>query len=306
MSNMPALNFPPVVDNTARSQFVTCPTKWAYANCYNIAPRASSIHLHAGGAFASGLEHARKAFYDQGLSPEAAIKIGTEQLLKFYGDFECPEHINKTKSRMMEALWEYFLEYPLGVDPVKPMKSAGGNHAIEFTFSVPLPILHPDTNEPLLYAGRFDMLGVYQDTLYAVDEKTASQLGKSWLEQWDLDSQFTGYCWAGQQFNFPVGGAIIRGISILKEKYGHAQAIIHRPQWMLDRWYENLLWDIEAMIQTYERLRNGQHIKLALDKGICAQYGGCSYATLCKSPNPERWIATEYGPREWNPLHKGA
>lgn len=303
---MPALHFPAVIDNTARSQFVTCPTKWAYANCYNIAPLEPSVHLHAGGAFASGLEFARKAFYDEGLSPEAAIKIGTEQLLAFYGDFECPSHIAKTKERMMEALWEYFCEYPLGQDPVVPMQAANGKHAIEFTFSVPLPILHPDTNEPMLYAGRFDMLGLYQDTLFAVDEKTASQLGESWRKQWDLDSQFTGYCWAGQQFNFPVGGAIIRGISILKEKYGHAQAIISRPQWMIERWYENLLWDIEAMVLTYERLRDGKPIKMALDKGICAQYGGCSYAILCKSNNPEPWIAAEYGPREWNPLHKGA
>jgi len=306
MSTMPALSFPTVIDNTARSQFVTCPTKWAYASCYNIAPNSPSIHLHAGGAFASGLEYARKAFYDEGLSPEAAIKQGTEQLLAFYGDFECPGHINKTKARMMEALWEYFCEYPLGKDPVVPFQSATGKHAIEFTFSVPLPILHPDTMQPLLYAGRFDMLGVYQDSMYAVDEKTASQLGKSWLDQWELDSQFTGYCWAGQQFNFPVTGAIIRGISILKEKYGHAQAILHRPQWQLDRWYENLLWDIEDMLNTYDRLRNDKRIKLALDKGICAQYGGCSYATLCKSPNPATWIAAEYGPREWNPLHKGA
>lgn len=306
MSITTEIHFPSVIDNTARSQFITCPTKWAYSNCYNIAPKAGSIHLHAGGAFASGLEYTRKAYYDEGLSPAEAIKKGTEQLLAFYGDFECPEHINKTKSRMMEALWEYFSEYPLGKDPVVPLKSASGKHAIEFTFSVPLPITHPETGDPLLYAGRFDMLGVHQDTLYAVDEKTTSQLGKSWLDQWDLDSQFTGYCWAAQQYNFPVGGAIIRGISILKDKYGHAQAIIHRPQWQLDRWYENLLWNINDMIMTYERLCEQSSIKMALDKAVCAQYGGCSYLSLCKSPTPERWIEIDYSPRNWNPLHKGA
>jgi hypothetical protein len=306
MNLMPELHFPTVIDNTGRSQFVTCPTKWAYANCYKIAPKEPSIHLHAGGAFAFGLEITRKAFWDDGQSPHQAIKLGTEALMEFYGSFECPDHINKSKPRIVEALWEYFLEYPLGADPVKPYKSASGKHGIEFTFSVPLPILHPDTSEPLLYAGRFDLLGVYQDTMFAVDEKTASQLGKSWLDQWELDSQFTGYCWAGQQYNFPVGGAIIRGISILKEKYGHAQAIIYRPQWMLERWYENLLWDIEAMLGTYDRLRNGKHIKMALDKGICAQYGGCSYARLCTSQNPALWIEAEYAPRNWNPLHKGA
>jgi hypothetical protein len=150
------------------------------------------------------------------------------------------------------------------------------------------------------------MLGVFHDALFAVDEKTASQLGPSWTRQWELDSQFTGYCWAAQQFSYPVAGAIVRGISFLKNSFGHAQAIVYRPAWMLDRWYQNLIYDIQRMIDTYERFQNSALIPSALDKGVCSNYGGCAYYKLCTSPNPEAWVETEFAPRHWNPLAKGA
>lgn len=306
---MPDLSFPELIDNTSRSMFVSCPTKWVYGNLRNLASKEPSIHLHAGGAFATGLEHARKAFFNEGKSEAEAIKVGSEALVQFWGDFEAPEGSAKDLPRLLEALLEYFTEYPLDANPIKPLKIGGPDlpaHAIEFTFSVPLPIRHPVTGNPLVYAGRFDMLAEYNGTLFAVDEKTASQLGSQWMSQWEMDSQFTGYCWAAQQYGYPVGGAIIRGISFLKTKFGHAQAIVYRPQWVIDRWYQNLLWDITQMIQLWEYAKADLFIPQALDKSICGNYGGCAYKRLCESQNPESWVEMDFVPRTWNPLHKGA
>lgn len=300
------LTFPEVIDNTARSVFISCGIKAVYQLFRNLGPKEKSVHLHAGGAFAAGLEFARKAFYDQGLSPEESIKTGAEALVEYYGDFECPDDSAKSKDKMLEALFEYFLEYPLGLDAIKPMPTVPGKHAIEFRFNVPLPFKHPETGNPLSYGGRFDMLGLFNGTLFAVDEKTTSQLGATWSKQWELDSQFTGYCWAAQQYGYAVGGAVIRGISILKTKFGHAQAIVYRPEWMIDRWYQNLLYDIEKMLELHYRWKQGLLVPSAIDKSICSNYGGCSFFSLCTSPDPEAWIPSNYGPRDWNPLMKGA
>jgi len=300
------LPFPEFIDNTFRSMFAHCPQKWIYGAVHAIGPKDTSIHLHAGGAFASGLEFARKAFFDENRPVAESIKIGVAAFLEAWGDFPDPEDGNKTRERMLDALLEYFQEYPLDANPVKPIKTFDGKHAIEFTFSVPLPIKHPVTGNPLLYQGRFDMLAAYNDANFAVDEKTASQLGAQWQNQWDLDSQFTGYCWAAKQFGYPVAGAIIRGISILKTKFGHAQALIYRPDWQLDRWYENLLWDINQMILFWERYNDGKFVPMAIDKAICGQYGGCAYRRLCMSPNPIQWIEADFAPRTWNPCAKGA
>ena len=299
-------HFPEFIDNTARSMFVSCPQKWVYGSLHSIGPKEVSVHLHAGAAFATGLEFSRKAFFDEGKDVAPSIKAGCEAFLEAWGDYEAPEASNKSKDRMLEALLEYFTEYPLETNPVKPILIGERKHAIEFTFSVPLPINHPETGNPLCYQGRFDMLADYNGARFAVDEKTASQLGSQWMMQWDLDSQFTGYCWAAGEYGYPVAGAIIRGISILKSKYGHAQALIYRPQWQLDRWYANLIWDVEQMLRLHDQVNNGGFIPMALDKSICGMYGGCSYRKLCLSPSPDSWIESDFAPRHWNPVAKGA
>lgn len=296
-------SFPEFIDNTSRSMVVSCPLKWIYGNLYSIAPAEPSIHLHAGGTFAAGLEAVRRAYFEQGLDEPSSLKKGLEAARAFWGDFEAPEDSPKSLPRVLDAILEYFTEYPISSDPVTPLKVSDSKRAIEFRFSVPLPFTHPDTGNPLTYCGRFDMLGEFNGALFAVDEKTASQLGAQWMNQWELDSQFTGYCWAAQQYSFPVAGAIIRGISFLKGKFGHAQAIIYRPEWVIKRWYDNLLWDVEQMLALYERVKSNAFIPQTLDKSTCGAYGGCAYKRLCESPSPANWLPS-FTKREWDPLAK--
>ena len=296
------LPFPELIDNSAISSFKKCPKDWYYSGLRSIAKKGGNIHLHAGGAYAAGLEHARKAFYDDGLPEEEAILIGLKALTSYWGDFDVPEASNKTYQNMCGALIEYFTQYPMATDIVKPFRLATGKSAVEFTFAIPLPnVLHPVTGQPILYGGRFDMLAERDGVLFAEDDKTASQLGTQWTRNWLLDSQFTGYCWAARAFGYPVAGAIIRGVSILAKGYGHAQSIVYRPDWQIDRWLETTEHYVKMMIAYWEQ----GFFPLALDKHACNSYGGCGYHQLCESPNPESWIEFNYEPRVWNPLAKG-
>lgn len=297
--------FPASLDNSAISSFKKCPTDWYYGSLRSITRTGGNIHLHFGGAYAAGLEAGRVAFYDQHLSEDESLAIALDTATKFWGDFDVPEEFLGAKNyeRLIGGLVEYFSQYPLATDIVKPFRLANGKSAVEFTFAIPLPnVRHPTTGDPLLYTGRFDMLAEREGVLFVEDDKTASQLGAQWLRNWTLDSQFTGYCWAASSFGYPVAGAIIRGLSILKNGYGHAQAITYRPEHQIERWLQSTEHTIRLMIAYWEQ----GFFPLTLDKHACNSYGGCGFHQLCESPNPESWIALNYEKRVWDPLAKGA
>ena len=292
--------FPELLDNTALSSFKKCPLDWYYSSLRNLAHKGKNIHLHAGGSYAAGLEAARRAFYDQGADEETAIVAGLQTLTLFWGDHDVPLDEAKSFPRVFLALIEYFIQYPLETDIIKPFRLANGKSAIEFTFAVPLSINHPVTGQPLLYGGRFDMLAERDGVLFAEDDKTASQLGSQWNRNWLLDSQFTGYTFAAQSFGYPVAGAIIRGLSFLKGGFGHAQSIVYRPDWQIERWLETTEYCVKQMILLWE----SNYFPPTLDKSACNSYGGCAYSPLCESRDPEAWIPVHYEPRNWNPLEK--
>lgn len=292
--------FPELIDNSAISSFKKCARDWYYGSLRSLAKSGGNIHLHAGGAYAAGLEIARKAFYDDHLTEDEAILKGLEALTRFWGDFECPEGYAKTYDTMCCALIEYFVQYPMATDIIKPYVLGNGKSAVEFTFALPINVKHPDTGQDILLGGRFDMLGVRDGVLFVEDDKTASQLGPQWMRNWLLDAQFTGYCWAARSFNYPVAGAIIRGVSILKNGFGHAQAIVYRPEWQIERWLETTEHTVKMMIAYWQENK----YPCELDKHSCNSYGGCSFHQLCESPNPESWIKVNYEKRHWNPLAK--
>ncbi len=299
---IPEFRFPEVIDNTLRKEFSGCPYKAMLSSFNRLAPALPSIHLHFGSCLAAGMETARKAFYGEQQLPEhEAIDAGQETIRRKWGDFDPDGNGTvKTLARCLDALELYFLEYPMRTDHLKPLNADKQKPAVEFSFGLALPINHPDTGNPLIYAGRFDMLAEFNGTLFAVDEKTSSQLGASWGKQWDLASQFSGYCYAAQQYGYPVAGAIIRGIGILKTQTTFAQHLTYRPKWLLDQWYEQLLRDIERMIFAYKQ---GYFDKNFGD--ACSAYSGCGFKQLCTTNTPENWISGNYTERHWNPLDKG-
>lgn len=293
--------FPDIVDNTQRSAFLKCPTSWVRAHCFNLAPASPSIHLHAGGAFARGLEVVRRKFWDEGVEVSEAKRAGLEATIQFYGAFAAPptRQGDKSLDNVIRALDSYLIRYPVDKDPIKPFRTASGKHMVEFTFSIPTEVKNPSTGNPILYGGRCDMIGDLHGSLFVTDEKTATQLGENWANNWKLDSQFTGYIHAARTHGHPVAGALIRGVGLLKTKISHAEAQVYRAQWEVDRWWVQLNKDLGRMVQSY----SDWDFDLALDKAACNAFGGCQFVPLCESPDPEKWMNL-YRIRKWNPLAK--
>lgn len=284
-----------------RAQLVTCPRSAFYRFFHHIDFATPSVHLHAGAAYAKGMEVTRKLFYSGQADARTAIAEGLRALWLAYGDFECPETEAKTALRMAGAFEFYFANWPLESDYVKP-HMVSGQPTVEFNFVLPIPeVAHPETGEPILYCGRFDMLGNYNGTLFIEDDKTTKQLGPTWPNKWRLRSQFTGYCWGARQYGFPVAGAIIRGVSILKTKYDKAEAIVYRPQHMVDAWYDQLVRDLHRAIDMW---RAGHFDASFAD--ACDSYGGCNFSKVCESNNPQSWLnGPDFTQRIWDPAHNG-
>ncbi len=293
-------NLPDVLDSTIMSSFVSCPTEFYYSFCRKLGSKEPSIDLTAGGAFAKGLEVLRRKFYGPEKLPlPKALEAGMLAAIAAYGDVVVPEYkAAKGVDRVVTALAAYIEHFPPATDHIQPHYGADGLPLVEFTFSVPLPFLNPSTGNPFVYAGRFDMVGLYNGQLIGVDEKSTSQLGPTWTNKWNLRGQFTGYCWALRQFNLPIVGMVARGVSFLKTSHGFAESLQMRAQWQIDQWYEQLLKNVERMIQSYNAGWFDQDFGES-----CAAYSGCPFQRLCTAATPEDWIEGYYGHRDWNPLH---
>jgi hypothetical protein len=298
------MNFPAVIDNTMRKTFVRCPELFNRQFIQNLrSTGASTVDLHFGACFAKAVEETRREFYfEPRCTAQESLEIGIQAAIDTWDDFRPPPASYKTLARLIGALRYYFEQWPLGEDGLTPVE--GG---IECRFAIDLPIAHPETGLPLQYAGRFDMLATDSNgRYYIVDEKTTSRLGDSWYLQWDMDSQMTGYIWAVRQ-NAVIAVsedeevmAQVRGISILKNDYGHAEVPVVRSAYMIDRWHEQLLHDVQHMIVCWKSKWWDQSFSQA-----CTDYGrACEYAMLCKSADAERLIEGNYKEVVWNPLAK--
>lgn len=305
------LRFPPAIDNSMRKELVKCQkiAHWKFEKGLN--EPGVSPDLHAGGAFAAGCEAVRKAFYLGQKSDADALNAGIEALHKAYGDFVPPApkkyKTAKTAERMAGALAYYFGERPLSTETLVPIL-LGKELGVEISFNEEIPIDHPDTRLPLTYCGRFDMLAVDDDKkVWVVDEKTTGDMGEGWLNQWNLDSALTGYCWGARKLldshgiDLPVAGAIINGVAIRALSnalpYETRQVNTYRQPWEVERWYKQMLKDVAAWANAYRM----QDHNMVLDHA-CALYNNpCQYAKLCKSANPEQ-MESSYEVRFWNPL----
>ena len=291
--------FPAVVDSTIIAAFKSCPQKAKMEFFDHWKRQTPSVDLHAGAAYAAGLEAARVAYYVDGKPAAEAVEAGLYELLRSYGDFECPPDSAKSAARTAGALEFYFASYPLGTDKAVPMTLPGGKRGIEFSFLEPLDLdlRHPETGDPLLYSGRMDMMVDYEGMRLGEDDKTTSRLGASWLRQWDLRSQFTGYVWGAGRAGIKLDGFLVRGVSILESKYDTLQAITYRPAWQIDRWHAQTIRTVKEMIRQWETGEFDYNLDHA-----CAEYGGCQFRDVCQFREPERLLAQKFQRRIWSPV----
>ena len=291
-------SLPISLDSSMINSFRSCKKRFYHNYLLNLHPQGKSVHLVAGAAFADAIDAARKyAYSTQDSTYAIMIEHAMRAFILQWKDYTPPEGHAKSFVNTFKAVELYLQAHPPLTDNIKPLLTSEGNPTTEFSFAIPLPIQHPVTNDPFIYCGRFDMLGKWDDQLLTIlDEKTTSALGTSWLNQWDMRGQFIGYCWACQQLGYSVRQVAVRGVGILKTEIKFLTALQQYPQFLIDRWYEELLETIDEIKHSYKHNKFGYNFGDA-----CGSYGGCSYKDLCTANEPERWMSN-YEIRIWNPI----
>jgi hypothetical protein len=299
------LEFPPVISASLRSLFNSCHAKAYWSEIVGLRPKATSVHLTAGAAYAAALEAYRRTYYGSGPFPseadryDEAVFRGLEALIKAYGPNDPDPKEKKQFDRVVAAFVEYLYVYPPTTDHVIPSYSHLGPR-VEFSFAFEIADLrHPTTGDPLLFAGRLDQLADFNGALFIFDDKTASSITQHWRRQWDLRSQFTGYAVGCQLHGLNVAGAIVRGMAILKESCNTAEAITFRPQWMIDRWKTRLVWDVKRMLDAWN---NNYWPTTGEESGECTNYGLCPFTVLCTAEAPDRFTDVYFDQGRWDPI----
>ena len=105
-------DFPTVIDSSMRGTYRDCPQKFYQNYILHRQTPGINVNLQFGGAFAKALEVVREAFYTEGLTLEEAMVAGATEAIAMWGDYVPPEGKNKTLPRLVEAISEYFRQYP--------------------------------------------------------------------------------------------------------------------------------------------------------------------------------------------------
>ena len=309
----PQLTLPSYVDSSLLSTWRSCRRKFFWSTLNSLYPTGKSVHLIAGGALAAGMEAARRLAFSprEGGRPthDDLVRAAYRAYVVEWGDNPTFEGEAKAFENTFAALVEYLLQHPPETDIIQPLvRSASGTPAVEYTFSIPIEEgpRHPETGDPFLFAGRFDLLGSYAGLPCVVDEKTTYSIGYRWDDQWDLRGQFLGYVWACQHYGYDVQTAVIRGIGIQKTGIKIATSIKQYPQYLIDRWYRLLLQDLNEIVRAYDMITHGRDVEPWFPYNFsdaCNAYGGCAYSTLCQASDPEPFFSN-YHHYRWNPLAK--
>lgn len=310
------LKFPEIIDSTMLACFSACPQKFYNEYILQLAPMAVSPDLHAGKCFALALETARYAYYAEKLTPQKAIEKAHKEFIKAWGNYEPPINNPKTFENMWAAVENYFEQYPLDEDYLKPVQKADGKPAIEFTFALPTYVPNPETEDPILYCGRFDMLAESEHGLAVVDEKTTKYIRINWSEQWKMRGQLLGYVYAARAFGYNCNMAVVRGVGIQKTQIKHIEVPLIYSEYEIEKWWGTLQLKLEELAQKwyiFKDLLQQENISLltrleaarqvfTYDYGdSCSSYNGCPFIHLCTNPKPWEWYS-DYAHREWNPL----
>lgn len=331
MSEIKAI-MPINVDSTMITCFRSCPEKFNLEFIHGLRPAGISVDLHAGAAFATGIEAVRKAVYQKHKSLSEALAEGYAAYSLAWGDFEIPEYKRtaKTRDNVWFAVEEYFRKWPPQTDHFQPYYM-DGKPTFEFSFAIPLEPaasydtdlrvgdeivprytsydpndwpgqfpLHPN-GSPWLYSGRFDMLGEYEGFPTFGDEKTTgSSISTGWSEKWSLRNQFLGYTWALREHGMNAMGGVVRGIAIMKTKIDFAEVPKQYSNDLIARWYEQTRRDLWRMRASWDS--NYFDLNLA---DTCTSYGNCIFMNVCQasSENRRSWM-NDFEVRRWNPLIK--
>jgi hypothetical protein len=263
------------------TDFKNCRRKFYYRNELLLTPRLRKSSFSLGSAVHKGIETR---------SIEKALKAFDDVFPNSQEESDSIETMKIICTAMLEG---YFALYPAFED---------AQAEIQFL----LPIINPNgrTSNSFKLAGKADGLARIDGQNWLIEYKTASVIDKNYVDKLNLDTQITTYIYALQRFlNIKIEGVIYRILRkpTIKQKqseniFQYQDRLIKdykdRPDWYFHEEklyrsqddlteFENELWMLTQDVLHCQR--NKAWFK---NTGRCADYGLCSYSSLClKQPD---------------------
>lgn len=282
-------------DNTSLSALMKCPYYYKLTIIDGWRKREESIHLTFGKHFADAMERYHKLRAEGRNHEDAVDEVVSRALIDSYGmNSDDP---NKNRETLIRTIVWYFEEYK--EDSCTTVILDNGAPAVELSYKFESGIPDPSGGEYLL-TGHLDRMVEFGGDKFVMDQKTTKlALGSYYFAQYDLDTQMSGYTFAGRTlFNIPVSGVIIDAAQIMVGFTAFARGITMRSVGQLEEWHENTanwlgLAERFADTQVYPQNRQS-----------CGNYGGCAFKNVCNKDPAVRqhFLETDFEKRFWNPL----
>lgn len=184
---------------SAHDCFQSCPKRWYWRYHRNLAPLEDAFPLVLGRYYHMGIADVRRQLMfereianptGKGLGPSRANLIPTDNdpgrvaqfLVKLYADYYKDDPLEYVAVEQPFAFW---LKKPSElVHQSASYNDSEGTHILpEMREKVP----------GIIFTGQIDALAIYEDKLWVVESKTASQVDTDYLAKLPLDAQVTAY-----------------------------------------------------------------------------------------------------------------
>jgi len=309
--------FPEVFSDSMLGQVFNCELSWFRQNCQKYNSFQTNPDLRAGQIFAKGCELTRKAFYLEKLPLREAIEVGET----YIAEAEDTQHQEKSNILIARRFRKYFETFPLDGE-FRPVKLENGEYAIEYKFEINLPILHPETNKPLVFKCILDTIeeqslpgGRIRTILN--DEKTTSKLSRvpfsvspqypngivdieKETNKFRLSSQLLAYSWAAKTLGIKIDQAHIKRVPLGKEYEPAIRIDIDISEFSIDNWYSSILNKISHLTASYKVWKETSEIpqvyfKPSYKDDCVSSYGRlCPYLRGCTSKDGEEMLRQMY------------
>ena len=221
----------------------------------------------------------------------------------------------RTISNIEEALIAYIDAYDMERYPIwiRDEKDPETDIGIEIPYDIVVNIRYRNGGpmveyiEPptVRFTGKLDGLHYNKDELIVIEEKTGARLDDSWLSQWVLSHQITGYCLAATTFTgLPCNHALVSGMRIPIGKVpaeGIRKEYVPRSPLMFEKWANWFVTTISTIDQYKDDVTDAP-----MYTHSCTRYfRSCSFLPLCACDTVEEklQVIDEMEHDEWDVLN---
>jgi hypothetical protein len=218
----------------------------------------------------------------------------------------------RTISNISESLIAYVDSYDMERYPiwVRDVTDPSTDIGIEIPFDIVVNAQYELDGEEdttnCRFTGKLDGLHWNRKDLIIIEEKTGARLDDSWLAQWILSHQITGYCIASTTFtNESCKHALVSGMRIPIGKVaaeGIRREYVNRSELMFEKWAN---WFITSA--NMERQWVDNVVEAPMYTHSCNRYfRSCSFLPFCADDSVQGKldIIEEMELDEWSPLHE--